>query len=186
MEDLRIYTIGHSTRSDEEFYALLKHYCIATLVDVRTIPHSRHNPQFNKESLAAFLTSRRISYIHMKELGGLRRAKKDSANKGLRNTSFRGYGDYMETEEFHHAITELSARAHEAMVCVMCAETLPWKCHRWLLSDALTVQGFKVIHIVSLEKTETHAITPFARVQGKRITYPKQEGDDRGQLSFEF
>jgi len=167
-----VYTLGHSTRSLEEFLALLRHYEIRLLVDVRTIPRSRHNPQFNKENLARFLRNRRIGYRHMKELGGLRRTRQDSINTGWQNASFRGFADYMQTAEFRNAIVKLVSLAGERRAAIMCAEAVPWRCHRSLIGDALSVRGISVMDIYSQTSVKPHSVTAMARVEGVQITYP--------------
>jgi uncharacterized protein (DUF488 family) len=169
---LPIFTIGHSTRSIDDFIRLLKAHEIGCVVDVRTIPRSRHNPQFNAESLPAPLEQAGIRYVHMKGLGGLRHTSKDSPNTAWRNASFRGYADYMQTPEFASSLTELIAMAKEQRVALMCAEAVPWRCHRSLIADALTIRKFPVLHIMSLTRADPHKLTPFAHVAGKTITYP--------------
>ena len=167
-----IYTVGHSTHSLEEFLDLLRHYSILRLVDVRTIPRSRHNPQFNKETLSTVLRNRRIGYRHMKELGGLRRARPDSPNTGWQNASFRGYADYMQTGSFAAGVGKLIQLLKEKTTAIMCAEAVPWRCHRSLIGDALVVRGIEVRDIFSLTNVRPHALTPMARVRGTAITYP--------------
>jgi uncharacterized protein (DUF488 family) len=179
-----VFTIGHSTRSEAEFSSLLETYGITCLVDIRIIPKSRRNPQFNQEALIQDLRSEGIKYIHIKELGGLRRPTKDLINSGWRNSSFRGYADYMQTTEFKTSLGELiqlisKERSAGGKVAYMCAEAVPWRCHRSLLSDALSVRGLRVAHILSKSAISFHKITPFARVQGVEITYPKQECSQR-------
>lgn len=167
-----VYTVGHSTRPIEEFLALLAAHGVQRVVDVRTIPKSRRNPQFGQESLRASLATAGIRYTHMPELGGLRRARPDSPNAGWRNASFRGYADYMQTPEFAQALEALAALAAEERVAVMCAEAVPWRCHRSLIADALLVRGIASEDIASASKTAPHRLTPFARVSGTTITYP--------------
>jgi uncharacterized protein (DUF488 family) len=167
-----IYTIGHSTRTLEEFVELLKSCGISLLVDVRTVPRSRHNPQFNKETLPASLKPHGIRYIHMPEIGGLRHPKRDSINLAWENSGFRGYADYMQTQEFTDNLLKIVALARENCLALMCAEALPWKCHRNLLSDALVVRHIKVEHIISKDSTINHQLTEFAHVEGTKITYP--------------
>ncbi len=166
-----IYTVGHSTHSADEFVELLRHYGIGRLVDVRTIPRSRHNPQFNKDVLGTFLRNRRIAYCHMKDLGGLRRARADSPNTGWRNASFRGFADYMQTPEFHAAVEKLVELAGEKPTAIMCAEAVPWRCHRSLIGDALLVRGLDVVDIFSSSSTKCHTLTTMAKVRGTVITY---------------
>jgi uncharacterized protein (DUF488 family) len=169
---LTISTIGHSTLPIAEFIGLLQSNGVAQLLDIRTIPKSRHNPQFNSDALAASLHAARIRYIHLKELGGLRHARKDSINLGWRNASFRGYADYMQTGEFKAALNRMIELATAHPTALMCAEAVPWRCHRSLVADALLVRGIRVLEIVSAAKPKEHTLTPFARVAGTRITYP--------------
>ena len=167
-----IRTIGHSTRPVQTLIEMLRAHHITRLIDVRTIPKSRHNPQYNSDALAAALTDAGIAYEHRKALGGLRHARKDSPNTGWRNLSFRGYADYMQTPEFQEAVEALqSAAAHDA-IAIMCAEAVPWRCHRSLIADALTAHGYPVEHIMSPTKSDPHVMTAFARVEGATITYP--------------
>jgi uncharacterized protein (DUF488 family) len=168
-----ILTIGHSTRATEDFIDLLRAHGVQLIVDVRTIPRSRRNPQFNEDTLAASLKDSGIDYVRLKELGGLRRPKKDSQNMGWRNESFRGFADYMQTPEFEAGINELVRLARDRTVAVMCAEALPWRCHRSLVADALVVRGIKVEHIMTLKKRTEHSMTKWAKVVGKQITYPE-------------
>jgi len=167
-----VFTIGHSTRALEELVALLRAHAVETLVDVRTVPRSRHNPQFNRESLAESLPARGIAYVHLPALGGLRRARADSPNGAWRNASFRGYADYMQTMEFERGLEELLAIARRSPTAVMCAEAVPWRCHRSLIADALVARGIEVRHIAGERRAEPHRLTPFARVDGIRVTYP--------------
>ncbi len=170
-----IYTIGHSTHTIEQFRELLKAHGIEELVDVRTIPRSRHNPQFGREELAASLQQAGIAYTHLGKLGGLRHASKDSVNLGWQNTSFRGFADYMATPEFTLGLDELKALAEQKTVAIMCAEAVPWRCHRSLISDALTILGWKVLHIQSRKTANLHKLTPFLKVQDGKIRYPAPE-----------
>ena len=167
-----IFTIGHSTHPIEEFIGILKAYDIKTLVDIRTIPRSRHNPQFSQEYLAQALESSGIVYRYMKDLGGLRHTKKDSPNMGWRNASFRGYADYMQTLEFQHAVKELITLGKASGTAIMCAEAVPWRCHRSLVGDALLVRHMHVQDIMSEHKSSPHKLTKFAQVKGKKILYP--------------
>lgn len=168
-----MYTIGHSTRTQADFIALLNHYGVATLVDVRKMPRSRHNPQFNLEELATALPETGIAYAHLPLLGGLRRGLgADSPNTGWRNTSFRAYADYMQTADFALGLDELHAIATNGPVALMCAEAVPWRCHRSLIADALTIRSVEVQEIQSVTRTEVHKLTPFAHVQGLELTYP--------------
>jgi uncharacterized protein (DUF488 family) len=170
--ELTVFTIGHSTRTLEEFVELLKTYAVALVVDVRTVPRSRHNPQFNKETLPNTLKQHGIRYVSIPEIGGLRRPKPDSVNLAWRNSSFRGYADYMQTKEFTDNLLKIIALARENRLTLMCAEALPWRCHRSLISDALVVRHVKVLHIISKNSTITHELTEFAHVEGTKITYP--------------
>jgi uncharacterized protein (DUF488 family) len=174
-----IYATGHSTMPAQKFIRILKAHSIRLLVDIRTIPKSRHNPQFNQNQLAVSLSSAGIGYLHLKELGGLRKPLKDSVNSGWRNASFRGYADYMQTTEFAEAVERLRLLASEKTVAIMCAEGNPFRCHRSLLADALTLRGARVIHIASGRRGRPHRVTPFARVRGTRITYPEEHGARR-------
>jgi len=167
-----ILTIGHSTRPFEELLGLLQQHQVMLLADVRTVPRSRHNPQYNSEALAKSLAAAGLAYRHMPGLGGLRKARKDSINQGWRNASFRGYADYMQTPEFEAALGELLDLAGRGCVCIMCAEAVPWRCHRSLIADALTVRGVAVRDIMGPDKTPLHALTPFAEVHGDHVTYP--------------
>lgn len=176
MEPTTLYTIGHSTHAIDEFLGMLRAYSIDVLVDVRTVPKSRHNPQFVQESLNASLASTGIEYRHMKSLGGLRRATADSINTGWRNASFRGYADYMQTPEFARALDELIGLARSARVAIMCAEAVPWRCHRSLIADALLTRGVRVIDIMSAKQSKAHELTPFAHIDGTAITYPAAQG----------
>lgn len=167
-----IYTIGHSTRTIESFIELLKEYEIQQIIDVRTIPRSRYNSQFNKETLPGKLKSFGIEYLHIPELGGLRHTKKDSINKAWKNSSFRGFADYMQTKEFDNGLKKLIKISREKTVAIICAEAVPWRCHRSLIADALTVRKIKVIHIINSKNFINHKLTPFAEVKNKNITYP--------------
>ena len=168
-----IWTIGHSTRSIDEFTDLLRAHQISLLVDVRTVPRSRYNPQFNTGMLAQSLRDAGLRYCHLPELGGLRKPKKDSINDGWRNASFRGYADYMQTEEFQRALEELMAYSADKNSAIMCAEAVPWRCHRSLKADALVSRGWDSRHIMSPEKATTHVLTSFARFEKGMLTYPK-------------
>ncbi len=170
--ELTLFTIGHSTRTLKEFVGLLKTYNITLLVDVRTVPRSRHNPQFNKETLPGSLKASGVKYIHMPEIGGLRRPQRDSVNLAWKNMGFRGYADYMQTKDFTDNLLKIVALARENCLALMCAEALPWRCHRSLISDALVVRHVKVLHIVSATSTISHELTEFAQVEGTKITYP--------------
>ena len=170
--ELTILTIGHSTRTLDEFIELLKTYGATLLVDVRTVPRSRHNPQFNKETLPNTLKTYGIKYIHLPDIGGLRRPKHDSVNLAWRNSTFRGYADYMQTKEFTDNLLKIIALARENCLALMCAEALPWRCHRSLISDALAVRHVKVEHIISATSCLNHQLNEMAHVEGTQITYP--------------
>ncbi len=167
-----VYTIGHSTRSAEGFLQILRAFTIEVLADIRTVPRSRRNPQFEGAELNRFLTSNGIAYVHLADLGGLRRARKDSLNTGWQNQSFRGYADYMQTAPFEKALEELLVIASQKRAAIMCAEALPWRCHRSLVGDALLVRGASVYDIMTAQSSKPHKLTPWARVEGSRITYP--------------
>lgn len=164
-----IYTIGHSTRSIQEFVDLLKYYRIQTVIDIRSIPQSRYNPQFNQDFLRKKLKNIKIGYRHMKGLGGLRRPKKNSINTGWKNASFRGYADYMQSPAFQKALQQLEKKAKEKRCALLCAEALFWKCHRSLVADALTARKWKVFHIISQTKAQQHHFTSFLKVMPKKI-----------------
>jgi uncharacterized protein (DUF488 family) len=174
-----LLTIGHGTRPLEEFIHLLKAVGVEKVVDVRTVPRSRHNPQFNRETLPEALAATGLGYLHLPGLGGLRHARPNSPNLGWRNASFRGFADYMLTPEFEENLLALIQLAQQQRLALMCAETVPWRCHRSLIADALTVRGIKVQHIISEPSLQEHRLTPFARVEGSRITYPAAESPER-------
>lgn len=167
-----IWTLGHSTRSFEDFLALLKENQIELLVDVRHFPTSQRVPWATKASLTTALRDRGIEYQHFVELGGYRKALPYSVNMGWRSTRFRGYADYMASPTFAGAVDQLIALASAKRTAIMCAEAVPWKCHRLLLSDSLLARGVRVIHILSAGKTQEHRLTPFARIHGTQVTYP--------------
>ena len=169
---LVVLTVGHSTRTLKEFVALLLAHGVNQLVDVRTIPRSRHNPQFNRDALPRPLQKAGIRYRHMAGLGGLRHARRDSINTGWRNASFRGFADYMQTTEFQEALDQLIQLAQKRRTAIMCAEAVPWRCHRSMIGDALLVRGVRVEEIASLTRTRPHTLTPWARVRGKQLSYP--------------
>lgn len=175
--DDAIFTVGHSTLPIEQFIALLQTFGIQRLVDVRTVPRSRHNPQFNADSLARRLPAEGIEYFPMPALGGLRHARKDSPNTGWRNENFRGYADYMQTPAFSQALDELMGMARRRRVAIMCAEAVPWRCHRSLVADALNVHGVPAVEIMSAGGHRMHKLTPFAHVEGRMITYPPEQPD---------
>jgi uncharacterized protein (DUF488 family) len=167
-------TIGHSNRSLDQLIAMLQAHDVDLLVDVRTVPKSRYNPQFNTGDLGAPLLRAGVEYIHMPGLGGLRHARKDSINTGWRNDSFRGYADYMQTPEFDAGLAQLLQASEGRHAAVMCAEAVPWRCHRSMIADALTARGILVEHIMSVAKRDPHRMTSFARVDGARVTYPPE------------
>jgi uncharacterized protein (DUF488 family) len=177
-----VFTIGHSTRPIEEFIGLLHSNGVRQLIDIRTIPKSRRNPQFGTDSLAASLRTAGIGYTHLKGLGGLRHPQRDSINTGWRNASFRGYADYMQTPEFEAALDRAIDLAQRTSTVIMCAEALPWRCHRSLVADALVVRGIEVREIVGSSPPSDHKLTPFARVTGVHITYPKKRDDAQMNL----
>ncbi|MFZ2644361.1 MAG: DUF488 domain-containing protein [Verrucomicrobiia bacterium] len=166
-----IFTIGHSTHPLEDFVALLKAHDIETIADVRTVPKSRYNPQFNQDNLARELPRAGIRYVHLKDLGGLRQARPDSTNTGMKQ-DFRGYADYMQTEAFDAALDGLIELGAQSRTAIMCAEGDPAHCHRNLAADALTARGVTVLHISSRKSLLPHKLTPFAHVEGTRVTYP--------------
>lgn len=165
-------TIGHSNRSLGEFLDLLKAHGVELVVDVRIIPRSRRNPQFNRENLPHALEAEGIGYEPMPGLGGLRYARKDSLNTGWKNLGFRGYADYMQTAEFAQNLESLEQLEACHRGAILCAESVPWRCHRFLIADALTVRGVPVAHITSNNRAYPHHLTRFALVEGTRITYP--------------
>jgi len=172
--ELVVLTVGHSTRPLGEFIALLKAHSVARLIDVRTVPRSRHNPQFNGDTLPAALAAAGVGYEHLAGLGGFRRTHPGSLNTGWRNLSFRGYADYMQTSEFADNLAGLIARATHERIVLMCAEALPWRCHRSLIADALLVHGLRVEEITSGTRRQIHVLTRFAKVSGLVITYPPE------------
>ncbi len=169
-----VMTMGHSTRTLEEFIRMLQAHGATCVVDVRTVPRSRHNPQFNKDSLPQSLKEAGLKYVHMAGLGGLRHAKSDSTNLGWRNASFRGYADYMQTPEFAQSLEDLIHLANQEQIVLMCAEAVPWRCHRSLIADALLVRGIRTEDIMSATRRQVHTLTPFAKVLGAAITYPTE------------
>lgn len=169
---MTVLTIGHSTRTEEEFIAILRAYEVSLVVDVRKIPKSRHNPQFSIENLSAELQRAGIEYRHLPELGGLRHPRPDSTNTGWRNASFRGYADYMQTPAFANALAKLMRIAEGRRTAVMCAEAVPWRCHRSMIADALMARGETVEHILNETKRSPHELTKFAVVEGTLVKYP--------------
>ena len=170
-----IYTIGHSTRTFDELVEILRSHGVNAVADVRLIPKSRRYPHFADQYLAGHLPEHGIEYLPFKALGGRRRPAKDSINIGWRNVSFRGYADFMQTPAFEEAIEQLMRAARERPTAIMCAEAVPWRCHRSLISDALLVRGWKVLDIMDAKHANEHKLTKFARVQGTQVTYPAEE-----------
>jgi len=167
-----IYTIGHSTRSLDDFLALLRARRIAQLADVRTVPKSRRHPHFGGEALARSLPEAKVAYRHFAALGGLRKPRKDSRNTAWRHESFRGYADHMETPAFQQALDDLIGWSGAAPTVVMCAEAVWWQCHRQLIADALVARAVEVRHVMSAGSAPLHALTAFARTDNGRVTYP--------------
>lgn len=170
-----VFTVGHSTHPIEEFVRMLSANHVQVLADVRTIAKSRHNPQFGEDELRTSLPAAGIEYRRIAGLGGLRRTSAHSVNGAWRNASFRGYADYMQTAAFDQALDELLAVAAEQTVAIMCAEAVPWRCHRSLVGDALVARGVPVWDIMTETSTKPHALTRFAHVDGGRVTYPPEE-----------
>lgn len=173
MKNNTIYTIGHSTRTIDEFINILLAFEIELVVDVRTIPGSRYNPQFNQDELRHDLERCDIGYTHMKDLGGLRHTTKTSINTGWRNLSFRGFADSMQTKEFNNGIQLLIEISKSKRTVIMCAEAVPWRCHRSLIGDALVVRNISVEDIMNEKNRKPHKMTPWAKVDGVIITYPE-------------
>lgn len=168
----RIFTVGHSTLSLDDFINLMKKNLISEVADVRTVPRSRHNPQFNKDALKTALGKENIAYSHYSGLGGLRKPLAASANKAWKNASFRGFADYMQTRDFTKNLEGLIKTAKRKRIAIMCAEAVPWRCHRSLISDALTACDFDVEHIMNMRKNLKHTLTPWSSIKGKKILYP--------------
>jgi uncharacterized protein (DUF488 family) len=173
-----VYTVGHSTRTAEEFLRLLQRHGILHVADVRTVPRSRRNPQFNRELLPRTLAAAGIGYTHVSELGGFRRPRPDSPNSGWHNESFRGFADYMQTDGFRSGLEKLLALARVKPTAILCAEAVPGRCHRSLIADALHFRGIPVEDILDLEHRPPHRLTPFARWDGVQLTYPEPGGVD--------
>jgi len=169
-----VLTVGHSTHTLEEFIRLLQAHGATCVADVRTLPRSWHNPQFNKASLRRALKKAGLRYVHLPGLGGLRHAKRDSINLGWRNASFRGFADYMQTPEFEQSLDELIQLTNQDRIALMCAEAVPWRCHRSLIADALLIREIRVEDIMSPTRRQVHTLTPFAKVRGTTITYPTE------------
>jgi uncharacterized protein (DUF488 family) len=179
-----VYTVGHSTRSLDELVSLLKQHGVVAVADVRRFPKSRKYPHFNDDALAASLPDARLRYVPIPALGGRRRTTADSVNSGWRNEGFRGYADYMQTKEFEAGVSALAELAAQTPTAIMCAEAVPWRCHRSLIADAMLVRGWQVLDIVGPSAATPHKLTPFARVEETRITYPAPaavEGSDQSR-----
>lgn len=173
-----LWTIGHSTRPIEAIIELLQAHDIQLLVDVRTIPYSRRNPQFNTDALAESLVNAGLQYHHLPALGGRRKSRLDSVNRGWRSAGFRGYADYMQTDEFWGGLEEMMAHGRKRRTAVMCAEAVPWRCHRSLIADALISRGWQVQHILAKAEAAPHQITPFARIEHDALTYPENTSQE--------
>jgi uncharacterized protein (DUF488 family) len=182
----RIFTVGHSNLSFEQFALLLKEHEIGLVVDIRRYPSSRKFPHFNRPILCELLAAENIDYFWLESLGGRRHTEKDSksVNAGLRSIGFRNYADYMATDEFRRAVQELSSKVEQSRTAVMCAEKLYWKCHRRLLSDYLISRGIEVIHIMEPGKFSSHKLTPYAVATESGVIYPLQEQNDRQNMLF--
>lgn len=167
-----LYTVGHSNAGSARLLEMLTEHGVQTLVDIRTIPRSRRNPWAGIEELPATLAEHGIDYEHRAELGGLRRTSAGSINDAWENLSFRGFADYMQTQEFLRAADRLALDSREGLLCIMCAESVPWRCHRGLVADALTARGVEVLHLMAPGKTQPHALTKFAKVDATRVWYP--------------
>ncbi|MEX2270562.1 MAG: DUF488 domain-containing protein [Vicinamibacterales bacterium] len=167
-----IWTIGHSTRSRDDFLALLRVHEVEAIADVRRFPASRRHPHFNRDEMAQWLGEAGVAYRHFEDLGGRRKPDPESANTALRHPAFRGYADYMATAPFQGALTLLIKWAHAQRIAVMCAEAVWWQCHRSLIADALTARGVDVRHILDAAKTRTHKINELARIEAGQVCYP--------------
>lgn len=172
----RVVTIGHSTRPLEAFLELLRSHGVTVLVDVRIAPGSRRYPHFGKDTLGPALAAHGIRYIHASDLGGRRRGRPDSRHVGWRNASFRAYADHMGRPEFRRALEEVIALAREETVALMCAEAVPWRCHRQLIADALLARGVPVMHVVGPGQSQPHTLTSFARVEDGQVVYDRVGG----------
>ncbi|MBP6017895.1 MAG: DUF488 domain-containing protein [Burkholderiaceae bacterium] len=177
-----IFTLGHSTRPWPEFLALLQAHKVEALWDVRTVPRSRHNPQFNTDTLTQLLPQQGIAYSHVAGLGGFRKTSDDSPNKGWHNASFRGYADYMQTPEFADNLARLIKQGAKQRIALMCAEAVPWRCHRSLIADALIAHGIVAEEIISTERTQPHQLTSFAVINGYTVSYPT-DGSEANPLA---
>jgi uncharacterized protein (DUF488 family) len=173
MKKPSIFTVGHSTRSIDEFVKLLEAHGVKQIVDARSIPLSRHNPQFNADTSKESLQQAHIRYKHLKKLGGLRHTSKASINLGWRNASFRGFADYMATPEFSEGLEALMKIATTRTTAIMCAEAVPWRCHRSLIADALSKKGWIVQDIISTSAPRRHRLTPFLKIKKGQLTYPE-------------
>lgn len=169
-----VFTVGHSTKSEETFLRLLAAYQIQILVDVRRLPGSNRFPQFNSDRLKRSLKTRGIRYVHFPDLGGRRPVQKNSKNLGWHVPAFRGYADFMETEPFKRSFERLIALVKKKRVAVMCAEVLPWRCHRRLIADAMIARGCRVFDIMTEKHAVRHALPPWAKVRAKKLSYPKE------------
>lgn len=176
---LTVLTIGHSTHPIDEFVEILKAHGVDTVADIRTVPRSRHNPQFDRAVLPGLLADAGLDYVYIQELGGLRKGAKDSPNGGWRNASFRGYADHMQTPEFLAGLQKLIDLAGERRVAIMCAEAVPWRCHRSLVGDALLVRGIAVEDIMTATSRKPEKLTSFAKVHGTKITYPPYDDPEK-------
>jgi uncharacterized protein (DUF488 family) len=172
-----LYTVGHSTRSPDEFIRLLNRHGVRAVADVRRFPRSRKYPHFNDDSLAESLPAAGVQYVALPSLGGRRRPSPASVNTGWRNEGFRGYADYSQTPQFDEGIARLAELAARTPTAIMCAEAVPWRCHRSLIADAMLVRGWHVLDILGENDPTPHKLTPFARVDGVRITYPAPAAD---------
>ncbi|MCW4024585.1 MAG: DUF488 domain-containing protein [Candidatus Bathyarchaeota archaeon] len=183
---LTVYTIGHSTRTVDELIELLKAFQVTLVIDVRTVPHSRHNPQFNKETLPYTLKRNEIKYTHIPGIGGLRRPIKDSANLALKNTGFQGYADFMQTKDFTENLLSVIGLARENTVALMCSEAMPSRCHRNLIADALVIRHIKVEHILGVDSCISHHLNELAQVEGTKITYPLYSKETPQRMLSDF
>ncbi len=180
----RIWTIGHSTRPIEEFVGLLRTHSIGLLVDVRRLPYSRRNPQFKTDRLEQSLKDAALQYRHLPALGGRRKGRPNSPNRGWRSAGFRGYADYMQTDEFWRALEELMAYGKQEPTAIMCAEAVPWRCHRSLIADALVSRGWTVHHILTKDQADPHYLTSFAKLGNGLLTYPLQTAPESSPRLF--
>ncbi|HEY7155970.1 MAG TPA: DUF488 domain-containing protein [Gemmataceae bacterium] len=167
-----VLTVGHSARTLEDFLNLLRAHEVKEVIDVRKMPGSTAHPHFNEEALSAALEKAGIGYVHVPQLGGLRKPRADSPNGGWRNRSFQGYADYMQTDDFAAGLQIVIAAARQRRIALMCAEAVPWRCHRSLIADALVARGIPVEHIMSLTRRQPHTLRPFAHVHGDQVIYP--------------